>query len=276
MAKSNESLRKFRSDIAALKKKGLIAGIDARSATPNRRLNKLLEKYDPVLSGKASAVKLSKKGIDEYKALGKPYEIAAPKGLPRRVIVPHDPGERVTVSHGKVSIQNPAGVKRTILPVKFENLPQYFNDLRKSKPKLKDGEYFAFRFFSNRSHKVFRSMDALVNYLEHYETVFDAIEENDAEGMSEIFQNLEIIRIDSPGDWKTRTPPKVTWKSSQHKQRKKKPTPKWKAEQQRQQNADRQRAFRQRMNASEKEKYDKAGRKRAKRSAKKRKAKKKK
>jgi hypothetical protein len=130
MAQRPKNIRKFRSDIAALKRKGLITGIDARSAVPNRKLNAALKKYDPVLSGKASAVKLSKKGLADYKALGKPYELASPKGLPKRVIVPHEPGERVTVSHGKVTIANPAGIRRTILPVKYHSLPQYFAGLK--------------------------------------------------------------------------------------------------------------------------------------------------
>lgn len=275
MASKSGNLRKFRSDIASLKRKGLISGVDARSAVPSPKLNRALDKYDAVLSGKASAVKLSKKGFQEYKDLGKPYETAAPKGLPRRVIIPHEPGERVTVSHGKVRIANPAGVHRTIIPVKFHNLPQYFAGLRKQKPVLKDGEYFAFRFYGNRSHKVFRSIDALVNSLEHYESIFDAIDENDSEQMAELYQNLEIIKVEDKGAW---TAPrtdraKQTYRGmSRYQKRKRKLErgPEWKQEQEREANAKRQRDYRKRLKGASKEEYLKDGRKRAAKSAKKR------
>src|SRR6185369_9469977 len=112
MASNPESLRKFRHDIATLKRKGLLSGVDARSAKPTPKLNRILDKYDPVLAGKASAVRLSKSGLKEYQDLGKPYEIARPKGLPQRVIVPHEPGERVTVTGGKVRISNNAGIEQ--------------------------------------------------------------------------------------------------------------------------------------------------------------------
>lgn len=283
MAQKKINLKKFRSDIAILKRKGLLSGVDARSAVPDRRLTSALKKYDDVLAGTASAVKLSKQGIDEYKAMGKPYVIAAPKGLPRRVIIKHEPGRRVTVSHGKVSIENPAGVRRTIIPVKYHNLPQYFAGLRKNGTTLKDGEYYAFRFFGNRSHKVFRSMDALVNSLEHYESVFDAIDENDSEQMAELYQNLEIIRIDRPADWKTPTArPRQTYLSttrkSAYEKRKDKldRAPEWKQEQQRKANADRQREYRARLKGKQLDAYQKQGRKRAAKSKKKQRKEKKK
>lgn len=276
MSQKKIDIRKFRSDISTLKKKGLLSGVDARSAVPDRRLTYALKKYDAVLSGKASAVKLSKSGIDQYKALGKPYDIASPKGLPRRVIVPHEPGERVTVSHGKVSIANPAGVHRTVIPVKYHSLPQFFKDIKKKPPTLKEGEYFAFRFFGNRSHKVFRSMDALVNSLEHYESIFDSIDENDAEQMAELYQNLEIIRIESPVDWKSNPiRPRQTFLGSQRKsayeKRKAKleKGPEWKQDQQRKANADRQKAYRARLKGKDLSDYQKQGRKRAAKSAKK-------
>lgn len=264
---SKSGIKKFRSDIATLKRKGLLSGVDARSATPSRRLNKILDKYDAVLSGKASAVKLSSKGLKEYKDLGKPYEIAAPKGLPRRVIVPHDAGEKVHVSHGKVTISNPAGLHRTIIPVKYHSLPQYFRELKKKTPKLKDDEYFAFRFFGNRSHKAFRSIDALVNSLEHYESIFDAIEENDAEGQAELYQNLEIIRIDRPADWTAPLPMgRQTYRGSTRYQKRKdklERAPEWKQAQEREANKERQREYRARLKGAALDDYNKQGRKRA-------------
>lgn len=276
MPSQTEKLRKFRSDIAALKKRGLISGVDARTAKPNRRLNAVLDKYDAVISGKASAVKLDKKGLAEYKALGKPYEIAAPRGLARRVIVPHEPGERVTVSHGKVTIHGQPGVTRTVLPVKYHNLEQYLNELAKSKQTLGKNEYFAFRFYGNRSHKIFRTMGALVNQLQHYESIFDAVEENNSEAMAELYQNLEIVKIDRPGEWATVPPTSRPYRrgdsgtSYATRKRKLARAPEYKREEARTANAQRQKDYRARLkrNPAKLEAYRAKARTRAKKNKK--------
>jgi hypothetical protein len=278
MALSGSDLRKFRHDVARLKKLGLVSGVDARSARPNKRLNRALDKYDPVLSGKASAVKLSPKEIKAYKSLGKPYEIAAPPGLPRRVIIPKEPDERVSVRGGKVVISHPAGIRRTILPVRYHDLEQYLAESAKSRPPLGPNEHFAFRFFGHRSHKIFRSMSSLVSYLQHYESIFDAINDDDSEAMGELYQNLEILTIDrSAGDWQT--PPTTVSpfrrgakRRSNYEERKRRleDGPEYKRERYRRDAAARQKAWRERLKGSAKDAYLKAGKKRAKRSAKKR------
>jgi hypothetical protein len=281
MAKGSEDLRKFRHDIATLKRKGLIADVDARSAKPNRRLNAALDRYDAVLSGKASAVKLSKSGLKKYEELGKPFEVTRPKGLPQRVIIPHEPGERVYVSHGKVSIANPAGIRQTIIPVKYKSLPQYFKDLRKKNPPLKQGEFYAFRFFGNRSHRVFRSISALVSDLEHYEAIFDSIQEHNAEDMAELYQNLEILKIDRPSDWRTPPTTKRPYRRKggktdyEYRKERLERGPIWKRNEQRHANAERQKQWRLRLSATEKQIYNKAGTKRKKKSVRKNKKKKK-
>jgi ketosteroid isomerase-like protein len=115
----------------------------------------------------------------------------------------------------------------------------------------------------------------LVNSLEHYESVFDAIEEGDSEAMSELYQNLEIVRIGDPDSWKTRPRPKQTYlasnRKSQYERRKQKLErgPEWKREQQRELNASRQQAFRDRLKGQRKLDYNRKGRKRAARSKKK-------
>jgi len=269
-------LKKFRHDIATLKKRGLISGVDARSATPTRKLKAAIERYDAVLSGKASAVRLNRKGLAEYKALGKPYEIAKPKGLPPRVIVPHDANERVTVTHGKVRVSNPAGIHRTILPTRFEDLEDYLMQLKRKKVPLGKDEFLAFRFFGNRSHKFFRSIDALVDYLSHYVTVFDAIDEDNAEAQQEIYQNLEIVKIDRPGEWEAGRPKRhESYKNDRSKYRRRKKQlehgPEWKLAEYKKKQAERQRAFRARLKGSAKAKYKAQAKKRAKKSARKKK-----
>jgi hypothetical protein len=268
---SKTELKKFRHDIATLKRKGLLTGVDARSAVPNRKLKSAIKKFEPVLSGRASAVKLSPSGIREYKAMGKkPFRTVKPGGgLPQRVIIPHEPNERVTVTQGKVRIANPAGVSRTILPVPFQNLEQYLLALQRQKVKLAPGEQLAFRFFDNKSVKTFSSMNALINYLSHYESVFDAIEEDKTESQMEIYQNLEIIKVQQPAVWKERPARYRGFKGESDyakKRRKLKAGPAYKREEYNAQTAERQRDFRRRMSASEKELYKAAARKRAKKS----------
>lgn len=281
---SKIDLKKFRHDLATLKKRGLVAGVDARSATPTKKLRALVNRYDDVLSGKATAVKISNVGLKEYKEMGKPFRVVRPGGdLPPRVVVPHFAGERVVVTHGRAKVINPAGIERTILPVKYHNLEQYLTGVGKQKIKLKPGERLAFRFFDNQSIKTFKSPSALVDYLQHYESVFDAIEENDAEAMGEIYQNLEIIKIDQPtaGEWGGARKRSISKGSAgrgknayQERKRKLKEGPEYKREEYKRQQAERQRDYRKRLRGADLEAYRAAGRKRALKSKKKSKSKK--
>ncbi len=280
-------LKKFRHDVSTLKKRGLLSGVDARSAVPSgksgAKLRRLISRYDDVLSGKVSPVKLDRKGLAEYKAMGKPFEVVRPKGLPARVLIPHSAGERVTVTHGKVKVSSP-GVSRTILPVKYTNLESYLQKLSEKKVVLKDGEQLAFRFFDNRSWQTFDTMDDLIDYLGHYETVFDAIDENDSEAMQEIYQNLEIVRVDQPsveawkslqgrGGHRSRSKSRSQFKYRERK-RALKAGPEYKREEYRRQQAERQAAWRERLKGAKLAKYQAAGRRRAKKSKKGKKGKK--
>jgi hypothetical protein len=275
---SKSDIKKFRHDISTLKKRGLVTGVDARSATPTRKLRNLINRYDDVLSGKATAVKLTKSGINEYKELGKPFRTVKPSGLPARVVIPHTAVDKVIVTRGKARIISPHGIERTILPVPYRNLEQYLSGVGKQKIILKPGERLAFRFFDNQSIQTFKSVKSLIDYLNHYESVFDAIEENNAEAQGEIYQNLEIIKIDQPTaqDWGTvrRGAGKGGGRSGgkrdyQERKRKLKEGPDYKREEYKRQQAERQREYRERLKGAELEKYKAAGRKRAKKSKKK-------
>jgi hypothetical protein len=271
MAQKPNELRIFRSNIATLKRKGLISGVDARSAVPTRKLNQAIAKFEGVLSGKATAVKLDKQGLADYKKLGKAFEVASPKGLPRRVIIPHEAGEKVSVSHGKVKISNKTGIQRTIVPVPYRNLEQYFKQLEKTSPKLKPGEYYAHRFFGNRSIKVYRSIEALLDDLRHYESIFDAMESGDTDTQYEMYQNLEIIRITAPAEWK-KAPRKGEIRKSEAKRKRLEQLPEFKRQQQREANRQRQQEYRNRLkkNKTKLKQYNKQGRERAAKSKQKR------
>lgn len=89
-----DQLRKFRSDIASLKSKGLLSKrVDARSQKPTRYMRSQIKKFSDVLSGKAAVVKAPRSKAKEF---SDKYIV---KG--NKVVVPKRKGE--TVSYSKSS-----------------------------------------------------------------------------------------------------------------------------------------------------------------------------
>lgn len=90
---SGSQLRKFRSDVAKLKAKGLVSKrVDARSQQPTRHMLAQIKKFAPVLQGKASVVTVKKSNGKSASDIAKAYEGQfARKG--RRLVVPVVKGE---------------------------------------------------------------------------------------------------------------------------------------------------------------------------------------
>lgn len=195
---AKENIRQFRKDIAALKRKGLITGVDARSVQPTPHLRKLVSRFDDVLSGKATPVKLSKTETKNLKAAG--YDVY--KG---RTIFPHSAGEKVGVSHGHAKIRQPHGVSSVTIPVQYHNLDSYLKAIRKNEKTIdamkKRDEYFAFRFYGHQSLAIYRNIDLLIDDLMHYEAVENARHSKSAKSMNEIYRNLEIVTVHRQRDW---------------------------------------------------------------------------
>jgi hypothetical protein len=280
MARSKTSVQKFRSDIATLKRKGLISGVDARSVKPTKHLKSLVNKYEAVISGKATAVKLSHAETRSRSKAGD--MVARPRGLPARVIVPHDATERVVVSHGHAKIVNPSGIERVQIPIAFDNLEDYLQSIARKHQTLNrmkaNNEYFAFQFYGHRSHSMYTSIDLMIEDLLHYEAVENAIDFNNAKQMNEVYHHLEIVKLpkskakvweQSGKERAARTARPVDDKKKYRRAKAKRDKgPQWQRDQFNAANAARQKAYRERLTQKEKKEYRAAAVKRAKKSAK--------
>lgn len=199
--KANENLKIFRSNVAKLKKSGLLSKkYDARSATPTKYLNSQISRFKGVIEGTAKTAKLPKQNLEAYKDTG--YDIKN-----GRVVVPVTPGEKLNVSHGKISIKrtmtdasgNGYTITRVIFPVPFRNLHQYLEDIGKNEKfdsMLGEGQYFAFKLYGNNSHQLYGSVELMIEELSKYNSVVDdklipgGYEERD------IYQNLEFWKLE--------------------------------------------------------------------------------
>ena len=198
------NLREFRRSVARLKKQGLISSrtssggkIDARSALPGwkikgKRLDTLVQKYDDVATGKATALKVPPAKLKEFRKAG--FETAQGK-----VLVPHTKLETAKFAKGQVVIKSKTGIERVQIPVEFHNLHQYLSDLKKN-AKLIDAmktrnEYFGIRFYGGQRARFYSSIESLIDDLQHYESIKTI--SGKAKQM-EIYQNLEIIKMTRP------------------------------------------------------------------------------
>jgi hypothetical protein len=194
-------IREFRHAVSVLKKQGLITGstqsgqkIDARSALPGwkikgKRLDTLVKKYDDVVSGKATAVKVPPKQLQQFRKTG--FETAN-----NRVLVPHTKTETARFRAGQVAITNKTGIERIQIPVEFHNLKQYLTDIKKNAKVInrmkRNNEYFGIRFYGGQRAHFYSDISSLMADLENYESITQA--KGKAKQL-EIYQNLEIIKL---------------------------------------------------------------------------------
>jgi len=188
----------FRKAIGVLKKVGIVDVKNVNDAQPywvrkagpkggTYTLSELVDKYDDIISGKATPVKLSSEKTAFYKRQG--YETV--KG--DKIVVPHVAGGKVKVNRqGDFYRLEPPGIKTTTLPVEYHNLEQYLTELKSKHIKREKGKYFSFRFFGGHS-QLYSSIDLLIDDLQAYKGVLDPIRNRDAREMNEVFRNLEIV-----------------------------------------------------------------------------------
>lgn len=269
-------LRDFRKKVALLKRQGLVASrVDARSAFPSwksdgTKLSTLINKYDDVVSGKVTAVKVDPKTLSQYRAAG--YETS--KG---HVMVPHAEEETARRIGKTIVIKNKSGIERIQIPIEYHNAVQYLRDIRKNQ-KLIDAmkyknEAWGFRVRSAKykgiggySTAYYTEIDLLIDELERYDIA--------NEGNGDLFDGLEIFRISNRNEWGRRV-------DAQTKVRRRKGlgsgiyNPKA-AKRRRQRNlafirakdAEKHRIWRAKLKDRKKEEYKRKARKRAKRSRK--------
>lgn len=201
------NLRDFRKRVSVLKKQGLLPAklsarkkLDARRALPDwkikgKKLSTIVRKYDDVATGKLTAVEVSPQRLREFRKAG--YETAN-----GRVLIPHSATEKVTLKRGEVSITSVKGVERVQIPIPFQNLPQYFRDIKKNATHIdmmkKRNEYFGFRFFGANSSSLYANIDLAIRDLEKYTQVVKATSRVKQQN---IYKNLEIVRLRSEKYW---------------------------------------------------------------------------
>lgn len=165
-------LRKFRSQVAALKRAGLIdPKTDARKAKPTPALSRAISRYDDVLSGKATAVKVKPSTARRYRKAG--WETA--RG--NRVIQGHLAGQKVRIDESlppgapeSIKIVNPiSGIERVMLPVGPDETAQFLQDNPEIVESLKTGrQRWGFTVDGYPSITTFPSLERLLDYVRHY------------------------------------------------------------------------------------------------------------
>ena len=159
----------------------------------------LLAKYDDIISGKATPVKLD--AIQTAQRKKAQYEVISTK-IGKQVIVPHAANETVKVVNGNVEITHPAGIVRTQLPVDYQNLSQYLTDIKKHRKEInkmkEEGKSFAFSFYGGRHVAIYDDIGKLISTLQKYEGIQSAIRKGDTKTMHDMFRHLEIVQSTSP------------------------------------------------------------------------------
>lgn len=284
------NIKDLRHAIAVLKKRGLITGttkagfkIDARSVQPGtiingKRADVLARKFDDVVSGKVTPVKVPDAKLRIYRKQG--YETAQ-----GRVLVPHSAGQTVFVEKGVIGTRDAAGIERLTIPIEFHNISRYLRDLRKNSAEInamkRRNEWFGIRFFGNHRGNFYRTIEGVLDALSQYDTLGNPPASHSKQ--VEIFQNLEILRISprSTRQWEETATAKHQRQSKEYNRKRQaayrkrlKKGPRWKKAAYDAASAARSKAYRKRLKKNNPTKYNrtlKANRKRAKKSAKKRK-----
>lgn len=209
---AKQTKAQFRHSVSILKKAGIIDIKDASKAEPFMvrkagprggvyTLRELVDKYDNIISGKATTVKLSPTETKKQVKLG------AEKTRGGRVVVPKSAGDRVRVSpQGKVIIDHPSGIHRIQETVEYEGeLVPYLEKLKADAKKInrmkKKGERIAFNFYGNRSIITYGSIDDAIETIMEYKTFTEAINKHSSREMNEIYRNLEFVSTTGPA-WK--------------------------------------------------------------------------
>lgn len=197
----SSEIKQFRSAIARLKKAGLVhPGIDARKVEPSRSLNSAIKKFQSVLRGNATVLPLKKNSsravnLTQAEAVKRNFQVAAPIGLKRKIIVPHFPSEKVEVKGGSIQFSSAEGIRRLELPsVRTDTVRHFISDLKRSKVRLPDrrkGEVFAARFFTGRT-QTYTSLHDLLDQLNVYDSVVAA---HGRKQTAEVIRNIEILTI---------------------------------------------------------------------------------
>lgn len=194
----NYGIKQFRSDVAKLKKKGLVSKtIDARSQEATRYMRNQVRKFADVLAGRAQVLHVPKSEKQYYQESG-----FKTKG--RNVIVPTPNKEKVrrvkATKEGypqyTTTQKTPTGTRRgknTVVP--YTDLEGFIRKEVIPLGPLKNGEKYAFRYHGNISYGSFADVELMLNYLARYRSIEEAFSRGDIEAQDGIYRNLEVFKI---------------------------------------------------------------------------------
>lgn len=193
---SPEERRKFRTDLAKLKKAGLVkSSVDVRSAKPNKRYRELIRENRGVIDGRERAVKLSRKFLEVAKEDGKTV-------VNGHVIIERNPGMRVIKDpkdpYGYRISQPAAGFQMIEHrgPEKGKPLEAYERTVNEQYQK---GDLIGFTIDGRRSHLLFPNpQDAFRQFKQFYLAKLSKKEQR------QILSSFTIYRVPKRRKWQWR------------------------------------------------------------------------
>lgn len=196
-------LRQFRSDVAKLKKLGLVSKhVSARSQEPTRYMIGQVRKFADVIKGEARAIKIPKIELPSYKGggfrtKGSRAVIPAPKGATVKRAKPKNGIPSYSISIPSTDKKKGVTIERHLFPA--NTLRAKLRDWIAHLKPLRKGEYFAFRYRGYMSARIFSGPDAreeMIEYMERY-----IPDELDTEESEEYFEAFEVVRIEDTKAW---------------------------------------------------------------------------
>lgn len=193
---SNSDLKKFRSEVARLKKAGLInPKIDARKQKPTRYMQQKIKRLKDVIEGERVSVKVDKVTAARYKASG--FFV-----FNDRVVVSKDRRELASVDKysGLIRLQRIDKLlpfEKVVMPYGIGNMDQFLEEASKSPPdpkiwaaKKNPTDYWAFTYYGNNSLVSYPDLGLLGEFLSQYRTADEP----------QTFQHLVLYRT-NPDFW---------------------------------------------------------------------------
>lgn len=205
---SASALAKFRAAVSKLKKAGLIPPKGGSGSTRGKLVKPGSARPGDMFGGKPlrdyvrdkdnqavihnEAVVVAKSRVSDTQG----YKVKKPKGGKERLIIPVSKDARVSIEKKNIVIrhESEAGTIRRV-QIPRHNIKEYLSHAE-SLPELSGNRFYAFYFYGNRSHQIFRHAQDLVQYL----TAYDALSGSKRKRM-DAFRNIEILEINSAADW---------------------------------------------------------------------------
>lgn len=181
---TNAQLKKFRSDVAKLKAKGLVsAKVDARKQAPTKYMKSQVKKFTDVLEGKAKVAHVPKRA--DAKAFAEKFRV---KG--KSVIIPAKPDEHIAYSKKNKAF---SATRRTKSGKKITR-EIYSQSPSKSRPpsNAKNVLYVIPLGNNGEQRQSFDSWEDLVLFMEPYETKKNPYKDWE--------EHVEIVRYESDDD----------------------------------------------------------------------------